>query len=146
MSRSGYCDDWDGDQWQYALAMGTVASAMRGKRGQKFFRDLVAALDAMPAKRLVADVLIREDSTGFEEVCALGALGKARGVDLKPLNPDDARRIGEVFDISTTLAREVVYENDEAAWGEETPEQRWFRVRKWAASNIKDLSTAKTEA
>jgi hypothetical protein len=146
MSRSGYCDDWDGDQWQTALAMGTVASAIRGKRGQKFFRDLVAALDAMPAKRLIADVLIREDSTGFEEVCALGALGKSRGLNLQPLDPEDPQRIGETFDISTTLAREVVYENDEAAWGSETPEQRWLRVRRWAASKIKIPSFVKTEA
>lgn len=138
MSRSGYCDDWDGDDWQAALAMGTVASAIRGKRGQRFFRDLVAALDAMPAKRLIANVLIREDSTGFENVCALGALGKARGIDLKPLDPEDPHRIGEAFDISTTLAREVVYENDEAAGARETPEQRWFRVRAWAASKVKE--------
>jgi hypothetical protein len=146
MSRSGYCDDWDGDDWQTALAMGAVASAMRGKRGQRFFRDLVAALDAMPAKRLIANDLIREDSTGYENVCALGALGKARGMDLKPLNPDDPHRVGEAFDISTTLAREVVYENDEAAWGSETPEQRWSRVRNWAVSKIKQPVTTSAEA
>lgn len=140
MSRSGYCDDWDGDDWQTIMAMGAVASAMRGKRGQRFFRDLVAALDAMPAKRLIPDVLVREDSTGLENVCALGALGKARGVDLKPLDPENPHQVAAAFDISPTLAREVVYENDEGAWGRETPEQRWARVRAWAASKIKPLA------
>lgn len=136
MSRSGYIDDFEGEGWEEALAMGRVASAIRGKRGQKFFRDLVAALDAMPAKRLVTDALVREDSTGFENVCALGALGKARGLDMTPLDPDNSRQVAEAFDISPTLAREVVYENDEGAWGRETPEQRWLRVRTWAVSKI----------
>ena len=53
MSRSGYTDDLDDD-----LAMGRwrgmVASATRGRRGQKLLTDLLAALDAMPEKALVA--------------------------------------------------------------------------------------------
>lgn len=142
MSRSGYSDDWDGDEWQTIMAMGAVASAVRGKRGQKFFRDLVEALDAMPARRLITDDLIREDSTGFENVCALGALGKRRGVDLKPLDPENAHQVAAAFDISPTLAREVVHENDEGAWSRETPEQRWTRVRAWAASKIKPATLA----
>lgn len=142
MSRSGYHDDWDGDDWQTALAMGAVASAMRGKRGQRLFSDLVEALDAMPVKRLITDDLVREDSTGFENVCALGAVGKRRGLDMKPIDPLDPHQVAAAFDISPTLAREVVYENDEGAWGRETPEQRWFRVRNWALSKIKRTSLA----
>jgi hypothetical protein len=46
MSRSGYSDDhseWDLIRWR-----GAVASAIRGKRGQAFLRELLVALDAMP--------------------------------------------------------------------------------------------------
>jgi hypothetical protein len=146
MSRSGYDDCWDCDDWQAALAMRRVASAMRGRRGQRLFRDLVAALDAMPAKRLITDDLIREDSTGFENVCALGAVGKQRGIDMKPLDPENPHQVAAAFDISPTLAREVVYENDEGAWGRETPEQRWARVRAWAASKIKAPSDTSESA
>lgn len=135
MSRSGYIDDWD-DTWATIRARGAVVSASTGKRGQAFFRDLRDALDAMPAKRLVSDALVREDSTGFENVCALGALGKARGIDMKGVDPDDSRSVAALFGIAESLAREVVYNNDEANWDDETPEQRWTRVRRWVDSQI----------
>lgn len=135
MSRSGYIDDGD-DQWAMIRWRGAVRSAARGKRGQAFFTELLAALDAMPAKRLIADDLVREDSTGFENVCALGALGKARRIDMDGLDPEDSARVAGTFDIADCLAREVVFENDEA-WGRQTPEERWTRMRAWAASQIK---------
>lgn len=103
MSRSGYNEDCD-DNWQIIMFRGRVASATRGKRGQAFFRDLVAALDALPAKRLISDDLIREDSTGFENVCALGALGKARRVPMAHLDPDDSRTVAATFDIASLPA------------------------------------------
>ena len=56
MSRSGYIDDLD-DPLELGRWRGRVASAVRGKRGQRLLRDLLDALDAMPEKRLVADVL-----------------------------------------------------------------------------------------
>jgi hypothetical protein len=49
MSRSGYSDDLDPlalGRWR-----GRVASAMRGKRGQAFLREMLAAMDAMLAAR-----------------------------------------------------------------------------------------------
>ena len=137
MSRSGYNDDCD-DQWATIRWRGAVQSAIRGKRGQTFFRELLDALDAMPAKRLIANDLVREDSTGFENVCALGALGKARGVNMERLDPDDPETVAGTFNIADALAREVVFENDEGVyWKRETPEQRWMRVRSWVASQIK---------
>ena len=136
MSRSGYSDECD-DNWGIIRWRGVIASATRGKRGQTFFRDLLAALDAMPAKRLIVNDLIREDSTGFEDVCALGALGKARGIDLNELDPEDPDHVASYFDIATPLAREVVHENDEGGWYPETPEARWMRIRTWVASQIK---------
>lgn len=139
MSRSGYCDDDDGDG-RIAMWRGQVASASRGKRGQKFFRDLIDALDAMPNKRLITDDLIREG-----EVCALGALGVKRGIPMENLDPHDPEMVGAKFDIAHQLAAETVYMNDEAGVGafvdgkyvKETPEQRWQRMRDWAESNIR---------
>jgi hypothetical protein len=145
MSRAGYSEDCD-DNWALIRWRGVIASATRGKRGQAFFRDLLAALDAMPAKRLIANDLIREDSTGYENVCALGALGKVRRVDLSGLDPHDPDTVAGKFNIATPLAREVVYENDEGGFYNETPERRWARVRAWVASQIKAPPSPEAQA
>lgn len=131
MSRSGYTEDID--NWQLIKWRGQVASAIRGKRGQKFFRELIAALDAMPVKELIAEDLISEDGN---QVCALGALGRARGIDMAGLDPYDRDTLGGVFDIATPLACEVMFENDE--YWHDDPEGRWRRMRQWAESNLKD--------
>ena len=134
MSRSGYVDDLDSKDW--AMWRGRVASATRGKRGQEFLRDLLAALDAMPVKELVVGAL--EEG---EEVCAVGALGRARGIDMSKIDPEDGDQVGEVFDISPCLAKEVVYTNDE--WvNDTTPAHRWKRMREWVAKQIKSSEAA----
>ena len=128
------------DDGRIAMWRGQVASAVRGKRGQKFFRDLIDALDALPEKRLITHDLIKGG-----EVCALGALGMKRGIELEKLDPEDPEAVGAKFDIAHQLAAETVYMNDEAndwrlvdgKYVRETPEQRWQRMRNWAASNIK---------
>lgn len=131
MSRSGYYED-SCNEWQIICWRGAVQSAIRGKRGQAFFAELVTALDAMPEKKLVAGVL--QDDNG--SVCALGAVGKSRSLNMGGLDPEDSKQIAETFGIADALAREVVYENDEVGWGHETPEHRFTRIRNWAASNI----------
>ncbi len=130
MSRSGYDDDIE--QWSLIRYRGAVTSAMRGKRGQAFFRDLLAALDAMPGKKLIARELQQGD-----QVCALGALGKARGVDMSDLDPECIERVAGVFGIADCLAREVVYVNDEDGYCKETEERRYERVRSWVEQSIK---------
>jgi len=137
MSRSGYTDELD----PQALAMyrGQVASAIRGRRGQQLLRDMLAGLDALPNKRLVTGEL----QVGGE-VCALGAAGRARGVDMDNLDPEDYERVARTFDVADQLAREVAYLNDEH-WRPETPEQRWQRMRDWAASQLRQFEPEKTE-
>lgn len=132
MSRSGYNEDYDG--WELIRYRGAVKSAIRGARGQTFLRDLLAALDALPEKKLIQGEL--ETSEG---VCAIGALGRARGVEMKGLDPECAERVAAAFNIADALAREVVYENDEAMgyWARETPEARFIRVRAWVEAQIK---------
>ncbi len=133
MSRHGYSDDID--QWQMIKWRGQVASAIRGKRGQELLIDLVKALDAMPEKVLIADDLI--DSQG--DVCALGAVGVRRGIPLSDLDPEEPESIAEVFNIAEQLAREISYINDEGGNYNETPQQRWTRVRAWAMSQIQPV-------
>ena len=132
MSRSGYVDDWDGDDWEFALCRGRVARAFKGKRGQAFLKDMLAALDAMPEKRLIAHEL--ETSEGA--VCALGSVGKVRGVDMTKLDPEDAESVAATFGIAPSMAREIVYENDEGGRHDETPEDRFIRVREWIVREI----------
>jgi hypothetical protein len=48
MSRSGYDESCD-DNWGLICWRGAVASALRGRRGQAFLRELVDALDAVLA-------------------------------------------------------------------------------------------------
>jgi hypothetical protein len=130
MSRSGYTDEcentWDMIRWE-----GARKAAIRGRRGQAFFRDLIAALDAMPEKVLIANEL---EADG--EVCALGALGRQRGMDMQELDPEEPKQVAAAFGISQTLARETVYINDEDGCYGETPERRWHRVRQWAERQL----------
>lgn len=143
MSRSGY-GEGDIDDLEGLLAHGRwqaiIRSATRGKRGQRFFRDLLAALDAMPEKRLIANNFVAEG-----EYCTLGVLAASRGVDLKDLDSEDddvGEDIGPRLNIAQQLARHVMYENDEGTWdserGLEAPERRWTRMRKWVEEQIKE--------
>jgi hypothetical protein len=142
MSRSGYSDDYDRDQ--AAMWRGQVASAIRGKRGQVFLRDLLAALEALPDKRLIAGHMEKDGC-----VCATGALGKARGLDMTRINglieaEDDyddgvvGYAVAETFDIASQLAREVLYMNDEGGYVAETDEHRYERMVKWVKSKIRE--------
>lgn len=166
MSRSGLYED-DGDD---PLALGRwraqVRSAIRGKRGQAFLRDLLAALDAMPDKRLIAGSLIFDGSPEFPypeehediivggdqlvtgrgqtvrvgEVCALGSLGVRRGLDMSKFDQSEPEFVADALDVAHQLAREVIWVNDEDGRGE-TPEQRFVRVRAWVAKQITPQSS-----
>jgi hypothetical protein len=131
MSRSGYSDDCDG--WELIRWRGAVTQAIRGRRGQAFLRELLATLDAMPDKRLIAHDL---ESRG--EVCAIGSVGRARGIDMSGLSPECAGSIAEKFGIARALVKEIEFENDDDFGFNcgETPEQRFKRVRAWVAEQI----------
>ena len=130
MSRSGYSDDCDG--WALIRWRGAVESAMKGKRGQKFLIELAEAMDAMPVKELIAHELVEQG--GF---CALGVVGQKRGIALESIDPEDSRTVAEQFGIANAMAQEIVFMNDEAAWYDETPQQRWSRMRHWVDINIR---------
>jgi hypothetical protein len=144
MSRSGYTDECDLEQWENAMWRGRIASATRGKRGQAFFCALVEALDAMPEKRLIAGSLNDADEdTDFPDgdVCALGCLARSRGAKLEPDDTYDYDKLGSTFNIVPALAQEVMWHNDDAGpWKGETPEERWTRVRTWAAAQVRGVA------
>lgn len=129
MSRSNYSDDCDSNY--IYLYRGMVERAIKGKRSQQFLKELAAALDAMPIKRLIADELVT--STG--EVCAIGAVCKARGLDTKGIDVYDPQTVGKLVGISKSVAAEIEYENDEISCSQ-TPEDRWTRMRKWVGEQI----------
>ena len=151
MSRSGYVDDCD-DNWAEIRWRGAIASAMSGRRGQAFLRETLAAMDAMPVKELGADSLVTQDGA----FCTLGVVGAKLGIDMAALDPDDADEVGKAFGIAPAMAREIVYQNDENGWRyeerpwvmrtpwdyptsyrvEETPAERWTRMRAWVVSHI----------
>lgn len=160
MSRSGYTDDND-DQWASIRWRGAVKSALSGKRGQAFLRELLSALDAMPEKELTTAELQVDG-----QFCALGVVGQARGVDLAQVDTEDWQQLSSTFGIAESMAREIMYENDDCVANEEwtdveihgpmrpnypdwnshkrsvlvpvkrAGEQRWFYMRKWVASQI----------
>lgn len=90
-------------------------------------RKLLAALDAMPEKRLITD----EISDGHGGVCALGAVDPNAKVD-----QDDSKAVAAHFGIAPALAAEIVYENDEGVRRVEDPEERWERMRAWVKKQI----------
>lgn len=130
MSRSNYSDDLD--QQDLAVWRGQVASATRGKRGQALLLDLLHALDEMPEKVLIADALTDTDG----DHCVLGVLGAKRGIPITNLDPEDTVAVGDAFNIAHQLSAEIVYINDEAGRYDETPQQRWVRVRNWVIDQI----------
>jgi hypothetical protein len=131
MSRSGYSDDLD--QWAMIRWRGAVTSAFKGKRGQAFLAEMLAALDALPEKRLIENDL--EQANGA--VCALGAVGKSRGIDMKRVDPEDHGGISGLFSISHALACEIMFMNDEGFGWRITPEERFIRLRAWIEGQLK---------
>jgi hypothetical protein len=139
MSRSNYSDELDDSD--LAMWRGAVLSSIRGRRGQSLLQDLAVALDAMPEKILIADALVNEDG----DHCVLGVLGHKRGVSLSDLDPEDSEQVAKTFGIANALACEIVYVNDEAGNYDETPQERWQRVRRWVANYVTVDPTRKAE-
>jgi hypothetical protein len=129
MSRSGYDDYCDIDTWSLIRWRGAVASAIKGKRGQSLLVEMRDALDALPEKRLAAGILVDDG-----DVCALGAVALARGLDVSEVDPEEADVVAELFGVSPALVREITYENDDC--GSWSPEKRWAYMRRWVERQI----------
>lgn len=106
-----------------------VRRALAGKRGRAFLRRLADALDAMPVKRLIKDVVC-DEATG--EVCALGALDPT----LEDEGGDLYEVVAKRFNVPHIVAAEVAFVNDEVGDQRRSREARWERVRAWVARQL----------
>lgn len=140
MSRSGYTEDCD-DTWAYIHWRGAVASAIGGKRGQAALREIAAALDAMPVKELAAESLVTTDGM----CCTLGALGRARGMDMSAIDPEDLKAVAKSFGIAEAMAAEIMHLNDEAV-PETSAARRWQYMRTWVDEQLRPAAGAKDGA
>lgn len=152
MSRSGYTDDCD-DNWSHIRWRGAVSSAIYGKRGQAALREIIAALDALPEKRLAPDSLETADG----DYCTLGALGRFRGLDMTHVDPEDRDAVSKLFGIAEAMSAEIMHINDEHVcewrWAVErdeslgitrqkrvpikdAAEKRWQYMRDWCESKL----------
>jgi hypothetical protein len=111
-----------------------VSSALKVKRDQAFLIEPHDAMDAMPNKRLVADTL---EADG--QFCTLGVLSAMRSIEMSVIDAHCRETVSGAFRIAPAMAAEVVFENDECGWNE-TPEQRWQRMRNWVGSQIKEVT------
>lgn len=129
MSRSGYTDDCE----NLGLWRASVSRAIHGKRGQALLREMLAALDAMPTKELIAGTL--RDARGH--VCALGSVCATRGLDPALIDYEEADAVGRAFGIAGAMAAEIAYINDEAGpYRGETDAERFVRVRAWVERKL----------
>ncbi len=147
-----YCDSDDYyEPWMEGQAAGALRSAIRGRRGQRLLRDLIAGLDALPVPELSAGSL-EDPETGC--VCALGAVRLHRGkqnvpLDFDPTDDDiDWRWLAKPFDISQTLSHAVVSANEYADKrnDEDSRRRRWKDVRAWAVSHLLPMPEGEVES
>lgn len=140
MGRSGYSDDWDGDDAPPAFYRQAVERSIDGKRGQSFLRELAKEMDAMPIKALIAEDLVTPEG----QCCALGVVCKARGIDVSKIDETDPECVADALGVAPAMAREIAYLNDDdfgyegsrTRAKEEDPEKRWIRMRKWVAERL----------
>ena len=155
MSRSGYVDDVE-DNLAAGRWKAQVKSAIRGKRGQAFLRELAAAMDAMPVKELIANELVSAEG----QCCTIGVVCKARGVDVSAVDPEEPEQVAVAVGISHQMAAEIEYLNDELGYRyekvveekpadgphwhpgfrwdrvDEDPAERWKRMRAWVEKQL----------
>lgn len=133
MSRAGYSEDCDG--WELIMWRGAVNSAIRGKRGQAFLREMLEALDALPEPKLISGDLVQPHGC-----CAMGAVAIKRQLDVSGLEPEDRDCVAATFGIAPALAAEIAFENDaDFCYRDESPEHRFQRVRTWVVRQIRPL-------
>ena len=145
MSRSGYVEGCEMDQWDFIRWRGAVASAIRGKRGQTLLKELEAALVAMPTKELCKNDFANPE-TG--QVCALGSVAVKRKLDqgktveaaMKEVGSEfpegtEAEEVSDEFDISDALAKEITWVNDDEAPTD--PKGRYEYVLGWVREKLK---------
>lgn len=143
------CDDVH-DQLRSWAFTGNIERSLRGRKGQKFLRELEAALLALPEKEIVAGTFHDGD-----KVCPLGAVyvqrRLAKGLSREEAFADMDREIGSSEDrdefelieaagsalgICTPLAYAVIAQADEWISKDATPEVRYGIILQWVRGRI----------
>lgn len=132
MSRSGY-NEGCSSEWELICWRGAVTKAIKGKRGQAFLKEMLTCLDAMSDKKLIKEELITPDG----EVCAIGSVMKARGIDVTHVDVENAEHIAHLTGIAPALVREIEFINDEQWPHNVSDELRFERIYDWVVSQIK---------
>jgi hypothetical protein len=139
MSRISYSDEED-YPGQFELWQANCRRSIAGKQGQEELRELHAALIALPDKRLVHGELVSEDG---EEVCAIGAYARRKGLDLSKFDPEDASdEVGITAGMPALVAWKVVEMND-VELSHVTPEKRYERMLSWVEKQLGLASSTK---
>lgn len=139
MGRHGMCEvefDSQEAQWAYICYRGAIKSAIKGKRGQAFLKELINSLEALPEKKLIEDELEQDGM-----YCAIGSVGASRGIDMSNIDTYDSDEIAKIFGIAPSLVREIEWINDEhiyAGKDEDEDEERWKKVYNWAKANLEE--------
>jgi hypothetical protein len=137
MSRISYSDDED-YPGQFDLWQANCRRSLRGKQGQEELKELRAALLSLPEKRLIHGLL--EDEEGG--VCAIGAYGKHKGLDISKFDPDDATdEVGIEGGMPALVAWKVVEMND-MEFDHLTPERRYQKMLAWVESWLTNTEDA----
>lgn len=133
--RIGYSEEED-FSGQFDLWQANCRRSLRGKRGQQELRELHAALLALPEKRLIHGSL--EDEEGG--VCAIGAYGKRKGLDLSKFDVDcDTDEVGIAGGMPRLVAWKVVEMND-IELDRLTPEKRYEKMLAWVESKLEAVA------
>ena len=130
--RINYSDeeDWPG---QFELWQGNCERSLRGRQGQQELKELKAALLALPDKSLLYKTLYDEEGG----VCAVGAYGRHKGLDLTKFDVDsETDEVGIEAGMPKLVAWKVVEMNDILFDRTFTPEQRYEGMLAWVESKI----------
>ncbi len=140
MSRSGFYEADDCDQEQIlsmGRTMGRIASATRGRRGQKFLKLALKALDDMEDKRLAGGTFgVSQEGC----MCLMSSIatqtGRADALSDIPLDDGSAvcDSLAGRFDVAAVMVKSLVWENDENA--PHTPAMRWSYMRRFISNRI----------
>jgi len=155
----------DGDEYQlYGLQQANTSRQLRGKKGQVFLRELLAALEALPEKKLIEGAVARGG-----HVCSLGAVALKRRVDAGEdrdkvlaelaavdVDPYEGEPIWDwatrVLAVPSLIAWDIPQENDDDGYTgkyvdgkyvrqEVTPEMRYDRMVRYVRGLIAPEAT-----
>jgi len=103
-----------------------MSGQIHTRKGKKIIREVIAALDKLPKPRLISG---RMEFGG--DFCAIGALYK--DCSLNTSFDPSIHQLAAMLDAPVDLIDRIMAANDHLG-SEETPEQRWERMRNFLES------------